>query len=67
MKMLAGDPVNISNESGQMSSLSWELADALASMPLCLVLGNEGHGLSEQSVQACELASLPMADAFRVF
>ncbi|XP_008796636.2 uncharacterized tRNA/rRNA methyltransferase slr1673 [Phoenix dactylifera] len=64
MKMLAGHPANVSDGSFQTSSLSRELAYALADMPLCLVLGSEGHGLSEQTAQACELVSIPMEGTF---
>ncbi|XP_073155413.1 uncharacterized protein [Henckelia pumila] len=41
-----------------------ELADSLAELPLCLVLGSEGTGLSETSKSSCELVSIPMAGEF---
>ncbi|OUZ99763.1 tRNA/rRNA methyltransferase [Macleaya cordata] len=63
MKMLAGHP-----ESNQglkcASALSRELANSLMDKHLCLILGGEGNGLSEQSKQACELISIPMEGQF---
>ncbi|KAF8411342.1 hypothetical protein HHK36_003889 [Tetracentron sinense] len=54
MKMLAGHPES-TEEPKLSSSLSQKFADSLADKALCLVLGSEGHGLSEQSRRACEL------------
>ncbi|XP_058069427.1 uncharacterized protein LOC131218714 isoform X2 [Magnolia sinica] len=63
MKMLAGHPDDDEERNGPLL-LSRELADVLAGGPLCLVLGSEGRGLSEESMQACELVSIPMAGEF---
>uniref|UniRef100_A0A2P2K162 tRNA/rRNA methyltransferase SpoU type domain-containing protein n=1 Tax=Rhizophora mucronata TaxID=61149 RepID=A0A2P2K162_RHIMU len=63
MKMLAGHPES-DDELKPVSLLSQGLADSLAKVPLCLVLGNEGHGLSEKSQQECELVSIPMSGDF---
>ncbi|PKA64761.1 hypothetical protein AXF42_Ash016792 [Apostasia shenzhenica] len=64
MKMLAGHPENYDKASRQVSLLSRELVDSFTSRPLCLVLGSEGHGLSQQALQSCELVSIPMAGMF---
>ncbi|XP_042493542.1 uncharacterized tRNA/rRNA methyltransferase slr1673 isoform X2 [Macadamia integrifolia] len=50
MKLLAGHP-EITTDFKSSSLLSQKLADSLADNPLCLVLGSEGHGLSDQSKQ----------------
>ncbi|XP_073155412.1 uncharacterized protein [Henckelia pumila] len=63
MKMLAGHP-SISDKLNPVLKLSKELADSLAELPLCLVLGSEGTGLSETSKSSCELVSIPMAGEF---
>ncbi|KAJ0982856.1 hypothetical protein J5N97_011111 [Dioscorea zingiberensis] len=63
MKMLAGHPDDYSEKS-ERPLLSRELADSLTGMPLCLVLGSEGHGLSEKALQVCELVSIPMVGMF---
>ena len=55
--MLAGHPGNCSKvESKGPSVLSREFADSLSGIPLCLVLGSEGNGLS--------MISIPMAGMF---
>ncbi|KAG2409073.1 hypothetical protein LR48_Vigan01g146200 [Vigna angularis] len=63
MKLLAGHP-----ELGELlkpvCSLSQTLCDSLSDTPLCLVLGSEGSGLSEKSLQACELVSIAMAGEY---
>lgn len=64
MKLLAGHPESTVNGSNATHSLSHELVELLASKPLCLVLGSEGKGLSEQTVQTCELVRIPMAGGF---
>lgn len=64
MKMIAGHPETHCDSSDGLISLSREFADSLAGTPLCLVLGSEGHGLSEQTMQFCELVSIPMAGTF---
>ncbi|WOK99382.1 hypothetical protein Cni_G08094 [Canna indica] len=64
MKMLAGHPKSTNDGSSTTSSLSRELAESLIGKPLCLVLGSEGHGLSDQTLQTCELVSIPMAGGF---
>lgn len=63
MKMLAGHP-EIHEEMKPVLQLSEELADSFAHLPLCLVLGGEGRGLSEKSLRECELVSIPMAREF---
>ncbi|KAI4998607.1 hypothetical protein ZWY2020_053949 [Hordeum vulgare] len=55
MKMFAGHPESSSDGSARTHALSKELADSLVSESLCLVLGSEGNGLSEETVQACDL------------
>ncbi|EEF29995.1 RNA binding protein, putative [Ricinus communis] len=60
MKMLAGHPAS-DDEQTPVSELSQGFADSLADIPICLVLGNEGQGLSEKSLQECQLVSIPMA------
>ncbi|KAH7661947.1 RNA methyltransferase TrmH family protein [Dioscorea alata] len=64
MKMLAGHPDNYSGKLEGSSLLSQELADSLAGMPLCMVLGSEGRGLSEKALQVCDLVSIPMVGMF---
>ncbi|KAJ4964363.1 hypothetical protein NE237_024302 [Protea cynaroides] len=63
MKLLAGHP-EITTELRASSLLSQKLSDSLADSHLCLVLGSEGLGLSDQSKQVCELVSIPMAGKF---
>ncbi|ESQ53278.1 hypothetical protein EUTSA_v10025567mg [Eutrema salsugineum] len=64
MKLLAGHPETTTQKPKPVSKLSLEFAQSLAEKPLCLILGSEGHGLSEQSRQVCELVSIPMAGEF---
>ncbi|XVF17382.1 hypothetical protein REPUB_Repub10bG0116800 [Reevesia pubescens] len=64
MKMVAGHP-DSNEKSKKVSSLSQEFVHSLAHVPVCLVLGSEGHGLSEKSQQECELVSIPMAGKFQ--
>ncbi|CAA7035955.1 unnamed protein product [Microthlaspi erraticum] len=61
MKLLAGHPATTKPVS---SKLSLAFAQSLAEKPLCLILGSEGLGLSEQSRKVCELVSIPMAGEF---
>lgn len=56
MKMLAGHP-----ESKNSAPLSQKLVDSLIDKHVCLILGSEGLGLSEQSELTSELVSIPMA------
>ncbi|KAJ6412917.1 hypothetical protein OIU84_005867 [Salix udensis] len=63
MKMFAGHP-DCNDKSRSVSHLSQGLADCFARVPLCLVLGSEGHGLSEKAHRECELLSIPMAGEF---
>ncbi|GER26206.1 tRNA/rRNA methyltransferase family protein [Striga asiatica] len=63
MRMLAGHPTT-SNDPGPVIKLSQDFADSLADSPLCLVLGNEGGGLSDISLRACELVTIQMAGKF---
>ncbi|CAN1189966.1 Uncharacterized tRNA/rRNA methyltransferase YsgA [Linum perenne] len=63
MKLLAGHP-DSDDGSRSVSCLSTEFVEGVADVPLCLVLGNEAHGLTEESQQACELVSIPMAKDF---
>ncbi|KAK1601198.1 hypothetical protein QYE76_019046 [Lolium multiflorum] len=64
MKMLAGHPESGSDGSEETRPLSKELADSLMSKSLCLVLGSEGNGLSKETIQGCELVSIPMEGIF---
>lgn len=63
MKLLAGHP---ESNMGQklVSNLSPSFVDSLANVPVCLVLGSEGRGLSEEPESLCELVSIPMAGKF---
>lgn len=63
MKILAGHP-DSDGKSKKVSSLSQEFVNSLAHVPLCLVLGSEGRGLSKKSQQECELVSIPMAGKY---
>ncbi|XP_022739711.1 uncharacterized protein LOC111291871 [Durio zibethinus] len=63
MKMVAGHP-DSDGKLKKVSSLSKEFVHSLSHVPLCLVLGSEGRGLSEKSQQECELVSIPMAGEF---
>ena len=63
MKMLVGHP-DSDGKSKQMSSLSQDFVHSLVHVPLCLVLGNEGGGLAEESQRECELVSISMAGEF---
>uniref|UniRef100_A0ACD5X647 Uncharacterized protein n=1 Tax=Avena sativa TaxID=4498 RepID=A0ACD5X647_AVESA len=60
MNLLAGHPESSSDGSENTHLLSKELAGSLMSEYLCLVLGSEGNGLSEETFQACELVSIHM-------
>ncbi|KAF8109626.1 hypothetical protein N665_0094s0091 [Sinapis alba] len=65
MKLLAGHPASTTTSIQKpVSKLSLDFAQSLAEKPLCLILGSEGHGLSEQSRQVCELVSIPMEGEF---
>ncbi|TKY58736.1 tRNA/rRNA methyltransferase YsgA [Spatholobus suberectus] len=44
--------------------LSPSFCDSLSDIPLCLVLGSEGSGLSEKPLQECELVSIAMAGEY---
>ncbi|KAG9155357.1 hypothetical protein Leryth_024734 [Lithospermum erythrorhizon] len=63
MKMLGGHPPTNKNLM-TVSLLSQSYAHSIADTPLCLVLGSEGSGLSKQTVQECELISIPMEGNF---
>lgn len=63
MKMLAGHPES-HEELKPVFELTREFAESLIRVPLCLILGSEGSGLSEKSHQECELVSIPMAGEF---
>ncbi|KAM3708976.1 hypothetical protein ACJW31_02G138000 [Castanea mollissima] len=63
MKVLAGHPESTGNLK-PVARLSQELADSFVDVPLCFVLGSEGSGLSEKSLQVCDLVSIPMAGEF---
>lgn len=63
MKILAAQPEN-SEELKPASLLSQRLADSLADMKMCLVLGSEGSGLSAKTKEVCELVSIPMVGEF---
>ncbi|CAL9228451.1 unnamed protein product [Arabidopsis halleri] len=64
MKLLAGHPATSTQKLKLVSKLSVEFAQSVAEKPLCLILGSEGNGLSEQSRKVCELVSIPMAGDF---
>ncbi|XP_044486986.1 uncharacterized tRNA/rRNA methyltransferase slr1673 isoform X2 [Mangifera indica] len=54
MKLLAGHPES-NDELRPVEQLSQEFVDSLADVPVCLVLGSEGNGLSDKSQRVCEL------------
>ncbi|XP_020257251.1 uncharacterized protein LOC109833834 isoform X2 [Asparagus officinalis] len=65
MKMLAAHPGNCGEvQSKGPSALSRQFVDSFSDLPLCLVLGSEGSGLSMQTMQSCELVSIPMGGMF---
>lgn len=63
MKFFAGHPEH-EGLAKPVCLLSPSFCDSLSDSPLCLVLGSEGSGLSEKSVQACELVSIAMAGEY---
>ncbi|XP_057748216.1 uncharacterized protein LOC130967397 isoform X1 [Arachis stenosperma] len=63
MKLLAGHPEH-EGLVKPVSLLSPCFCYSLLDTPLCLVLGSEGSGLSEKSLQACELVSIAMAGEY---
>ncbi|CAI9111416.1 OLC1v1011637C1 [Oldenlandia corymbosa var. corymbosa] len=63
MKILAGH-LPKDEDSKPVFWLSKDYADSVVNIPLCLVLGSEGSGLSERSREECELVSIPMAGEF---
>ena len=63
MKLLAGHPEH-EGLAKPLHLLSPSFCDFLLDMPLCLVLGSEGSGLSEKSLQTCELVSIAMAGEY---
>ncbi|XP_061368357.1 uncharacterized protein LOC133311343 [Gastrolobium bilobum] len=63
MKMLAGHPEH-EGLVKPVCLLSPSFCDSISDTPLCLVLGSEGSGLSEKSLQACELVSIAMAGEY---
>ncbi|KAK9231458.1 hypothetical protein WN943_021693 [Citrus x changshan-huyou] len=63
MKLLAGHAGG-DEEPRPVLQLSQELVDSFAGVPLCLVMGSEGRGLSEESQRVCELVTIPMQGEF---
>lgn len=63
MRFLAGHPEH-EGLVKPVSSLSPSFCDSLSDTPLCLVLGSEGSGLSEKSLQTCELVSIAMTGEY---
>lgn len=63
MKLLAGHAGG-NEEPRPVLQLSQELVDSFAGVPLCLVMGSEGRGLSEESQRVCELVTIPMQGEF---
>ncbi|CAN6450849.1 unnamed protein product [Victoria cruziana] len=63
MKLLAGHPENSGEEKTSLS-LSPEFTFLWEDKPVALVVGSEGHGLSEESKSICELISIPMAGGY---
>ncbi|GJS25268.1 tRNA/rRNA methyltransferase, SpoU family protein [Tanacetum coccineum] len=63
MKILAGDPGS-KDELKKVSYLSYELAHSLKCTKVCLVLGSEGSGLSEDAREVSELVSISMSGDF---
>ncbi|KAK4263069.1 hypothetical protein QN277_028543 [Acacia crassicarpa] len=63
MKLLGGHPED-EVAAKPVYRISPSFCDSVSDKPLCLVLGSEGSGLSEKSMQACELVSIPMAGEF---
>lgn len=63
MKLLAGHPEHEGSVK-PVCLLSPSFCGSISDTPLCLVLGSEGSGLSEKSLQACELVSIAMAGEY---
>lgn len=63
MKILAGDPGS-KDELKKVSYLSYELARSLKCTKVCLVLGSEGSGLSEDAREVSDLVSISMSGDF---
>ncbi|CAL0313194.1 unnamed protein product [Lupinus luteus] len=63
MKLLAGHPDH-EGLGKRVCSLTPTFCDSVSDTPLCLILGSEGSGLSEKSLQACELVSIAMAGEY---
>lgn len=63
MKLVAGHPQH-EGLIKPVFSLSPSFCDSILDTPLCLVLGSEGSGLSEKSLQACELVSIAMTGEY---
>ncbi|KAK7361105.1 hypothetical protein VNO77_03141 [Canavalia gladiata] len=63
LKLLAGHPEH-EGLVKPVCLLSPSFCDSISDTPLCLVLGNEGNGLSEKSLQACELVSIAMTGEY---
>ncbi|XP_068466061.1 uncharacterized protein [Phaseolus vulgaris] len=63
MKLLGGHP-ELEELVKPVCSLSPTFCDSLSDTPLCLVLGSEGSGLSQKSLQLCELVSIAMAGEY---
>ncbi|XP_078433258.1 tRNA/rRNA methyltransferase (SpoU) family protein [Wolffia australiana] len=65
-KMLAAHPEDTADNSRERVSLSLsdKMAGSLEKVPLCLVLGSEGQGLSQEAINGSELVTIPMAGDF---
>ncbi|MCI28240.1 tRNA/rRNA methyltransferase SpoU family protein, partial [Trifolium medium] len=63
MKLLAGHPEH-EGLNKPIYSLTPNFCDSISDTPLCLVLGSEGSGISEKSLQACELVSIAMTGEY---
>jgi RNA methyltransferase, TrmH family len=63
MKILAGHPTKSGNNP-KASKLLTEVVDRMASEALCLVLGSEGNGLSNEALEKAELISIPMESMY---
>ena len=66
MKMLAAHPEDMNGNARRKTSLSLsrKFVDSLGGSPLCLVLGSEGQGLSQEAMDGSDLVNIPMAGGF---
>jgi RNA methyltransferase, TrmH family len=64
MKILAAHPTNSGNNPKASNLLTKVVVDRMTSDALCLVLGSEGNGLSNEALEKAELISIPMESMY---